>query len=88
MTSPCEKHKESPVIGYSACPGCEVERLRAEVAGLRTGYEAYEQVNAELKAEVELLESSRAKLAGELSRLRAKHKDWSVIAALGQGEQS
>ena len=70
--------------------GVEIERdqLRAEVAGLRTGYEAYEQVNAELKAEVELLESSRAKLAGELSRLRAKHKDWSVIAALGQGEQS
>ena len=31
----------------------EVEALRAEVAGLRTGYEAYEQVNAELKAEVE-----------------------------------
>lgn len=29
------------------------DQLRAEVAGLRTGYEAYEQVNAELKAEVE-----------------------------------
>lgn len=37
--------------------GVEIERdqLRAEVAGLRTGYEAYEQVNAELKAEVEVL---------------------------------
>ena len=31
----------------------ERDRLRAENAGLRTGYEAYEQVNAELKAEVE-----------------------------------
>lgn len=30
----------------------ERDQLRAEVAGLRTGYEAYEQVNAELKAEV------------------------------------
>ncbi|WLI49261.1 hypothetical protein [Pseudomonas sp. FP833] len=30
----------------------EVEALKAEVAGLRTGYEAYERVNAELKAEV------------------------------------
>lgn len=30
----------------------EVEALRAEVAGLMTGYEAYERVNAELKAEV------------------------------------
>ena len=35
--------------------GIEIERdqLRAEVAGLKTGYEAYERVNAELKAEVE-----------------------------------
>ncbi len=31
----------------------EIARLRAEVAGLRTGYEACERVNAELKAEVE-----------------------------------
>jgi hypothetical protein len=30
----------------------ERDQLRAEVAGLRTGYEAYEWVNAELKAEV------------------------------------
>lgn len=66
----------------------ERDQLKAENAGLRTGYEAYERVNAELKAEVEGLESSRAKLAGELSRLRAKHKDWSVIAALGQGGES
>ncbi|HCS07693.1 MAG TPA: hypothetical protein DIW67_11225 [Pseudomonas sp.] len=29
-----------------------VVQLKAEVAGLRTGYEAYERVNAELKAEV------------------------------------
>jgi cell division protein FtsB len=31
------------------------DQLRAEVAGLRTGYEAYERVNAELKAENEAL---------------------------------
>ncbi|MDR8369261.1 hypothetical protein NM213_04955 [Pseudomonas lactis] len=37
----------------------ERDQLRAEVAGLRTGYEAYERVNAELKAENEAL---RAKL--------------------------
>ncbi|WP_138725707.1 hypothetical protein [Pseudomonas lactis] len=37
----------------------ENERLRAEVAGLRTGYEAYEQVNAELKAEAEGLRRER-----------------------------
>lgn len=33
----------------------ERDHLKAEVAGLKTGYEAYEQVNAELKAEVEEL---------------------------------
>lgn len=40
-----------------ACATAEQERdqLRAEIAGLRTGYEAYERVNAELKAEVEAL---------------------------------
>ena len=32
-----------------------VEQLRAEVAGLKTGYEAYERVNAELKAENDAL---------------------------------
>lgn len=33
----------------------ERDRLRAEVAGLKTGYEAYERVNAELKAENDAL---------------------------------
>ena len=42
----------------------EVEALKAEVAGLRTGYEAYEQVVQGLKAEI--------------SRLRAKHSDFST----------
>lgn len=37
----------------------ERDQLRAEVAGLRTGYEAYEQVNAELKAENEALRRER-----------------------------
>ena len=37
----------------------EIEALKAEVAGLRTGYEAYERVNAELKAEVEALRKER-----------------------------
>ena len=41
--------------------GIEIERdqLRAEVAGLKTGYEAYERVNAELKAENEALRRER-----------------------------
>lgn len=33
----------------------QVDQLKAENAGLKTGYEAYERVNAELKAEVEAL---------------------------------
>ncbi len=33
----------------------ERDNLRAENAGLKTGYEAYEQVNAELRGEVEKL---------------------------------
>jgi cell division protein FtsB len=40
----------------------ERDQLRAEVAGLRTGYEAYERVNAELKAEVEGLREANDKL--------------------------
>ncbi|NMX70891.1 hypothetical protein HBO15_26410 [Pseudomonas sp. WS 5111] len=36
----------------------EVARLKVEIAGLCTGYEAYEQINAGLKAEVEALRKS------------------------------
>jgi cell division protein FtsB len=43
----------------------ERDRLRAEVAGLRTGYEAYEQVNAELKAENETLVAAGQALRDE-----------------------
>ncbi|WP_432782442.1 hypothetical protein WJ803_01845 [Pseudomonas veronii] len=38
----------------------ERDQLRAEVAGLRTGYEAYERVNAELKAEVGALRRDKS----------------------------
>ena len=43
----------------------EIARLRAEVAGLRTGYEAYEQVNADLKAENETLIAAAQALRDE-----------------------
>ncbi len=39
----------------------ERDQLRAEVAGLKTGYEAYERVNAELKAENEVLRKNAVK---------------------------
>lgn len=40
----------------------ERDQLRAEIAGLKTGYEAYERVNAELKAECSALRESNDKL--------------------------
>ncbi|WP_433860676.1 hypothetical protein [Pseudomonas thivervalensis] len=40
-----------------------------------------------LKAEIETIGLSRAKLAGELSRLRAKHNDYSPTPITEQGEQ-
>ena len=66
----------------------EVEALEAEVAGLKTGYEAYERVNAELKAEVERLNDEYDKawrhdlndkknvqvLAAEVARLSAENE--------------
>ena len=47
------------VVGTIELRDIEISKLRAEVAGLRTGYEAYERVNAELKAEVEALRRER-----------------------------
>ena len=37
----------------------EMRDLKAQLAGLKTGYEAYERVNAQLKAEVEKLRKER-----------------------------
>lgn len=50
----------------------ERDQLRAEVAGLKTGYEAYERVKAELKAEVERLDKL---LMGAVGTLR-KASSW------------
>ncbi|PMU87089.1 MULTISPECIES: hypothetical protein [unclassified Pseudomonas] len=56
----------------------EVEALKAEVAGLRTGYEAYEQVNAELKAEVGALRglTETAQKGAELLSKDAERYRW------------
>ena len=43
------------VVGTIELRDIEIAKLRAEVAGLKTGYEAYERVNADLKAESEAL---------------------------------
>ena len=53
--------KGHTIVPDSAIKAIHAERdqLKAEVAGLKTGYEAYERVNAELKAEVEKLRKER-----------------------------
>ena len=86
-----------------ACATAEQERdqLRAEIAGLRTGYEAYERVNAELKAEVEKLRKLAAELRGSaechnVHHCKAEQHEFCepckvlarIDAALGQGERS
>ncbi|RTY63426.1 hypothetical protein [Pseudomonas veronii] len=76
----------------------ERDQLRAEVAGLKTGYEAYERVNAELKAEVEGLRKDAERYrwlrrAGNTKAIAlvAEHcldaLDEAIDAALGNGEQ-
>jgi DNA repair exonuclease SbcCD ATPase subunit len=70
----------------------EVEALKAEVAGLRTGYEAYERVNAELKAENEALRQSvadhKACIASDNELFREANLECnryrSVIVAVGE----
>lgn len=56
-----------------------VEQLKAENSGLRTGYEAYQQVNAELKAQNE-------RLRKDLQNLRTDKNQ--LLYALKQEEQS
>lgn len=48
----------------------ELETLRAELAGLKTGYEAYERVNAELRAEVMQIAEVAEYFAGVAERRR------------------
>ncbi|ALQ01469.1 ead/Ea22-like family protein [Pseudomonas brassicacearum] len=76
----------------------ERDQLKAENAGLHTGYKAYEQVNAELRAENERLRDGMVQII-EMNRMHAecqygdpeKAEAWSCVtvarAAMGQGEQ-
>ena len=69
-------------------------QLKADNAGLKTGYEAYEQVNAGLKAEVEALldgmtQIMRATRLGDPAFAIACEVVGELCgAAMGQGEQS
>lgn len=78
----------------------ERDQLRAEVAGLKTGYEAYGRVNAELKAENEALRKHAeryqwlrdSECAGRILRdmgaMVCRHADQRIDAAMGKGGQS
>ena len=82
----------------------EVEALQAELAGLKTGYEAYERVNAELKAECEALRkdagrwqfvrnpvgsgSPFANWSERTNLFLGKFADEAIDTAMGKGEQS
>lgn len=70
--------------------GVEIERdqLRAEVAGLRTGYEAYERVNAELKAECEALRKDKDRLDALESNFWDVRHDSHPIADTGDSSSS
>jgi hypothetical protein len=52
------------------------DELRAENAGLQTGYKAYEQVNAELMAEVEGLRKDAGRWRAFINCARIKFFGW------------
>lgn len=66
----------------------ERDQLRAEVAGLRTGYEAYERVNAELKAENEALRKDKDRLDALESNFWDVRHDSHPIADTGDSSSS
>ncbi len=66
----------------------EISKRRAEVAGLKTGYEAYERVNAELKAENEALRYWVVRARGHLEVAGYASTVADIDAAIGKGEQS
>ncbi|WP_338513422.1 hypothetical protein VRC24_17050 [Pseudomonas poae] len=96
--------KASSVIGQidnmAAGLMSDLEKLRSEVAGLKTGYEAYERVNAELKAENEALRKHAeryrwlrdsecaGRILRDMSAKVCRHTDQRIDAAMGKGEQS
>ncbi|NMX92012.1 MULTISPECIES: hypothetical protein [unclassified Pseudomonas] len=75
--------KASSVIGQidnmAAGLMSDLEKLRAENAGLRTGYEAYEQVNAELKAECARSTERELLQLAEIEALRKDAERFSYI---------
>ncbi|WP_321837848.1 hypothetical protein [Pseudomonas kulmbachensis] len=59
----------------------EMRDLKAEIAGLKTGFEAYEQVNAGLKAEVARSTEREILQLAEIESLRKDLVDWQEVLA-------
>lgn len=57
-----------------------IEDLRAENAGLQTGYKAYEQVNAELRAEVARSTEREILQLAEIESLRKDAERWRFVS--------
>lgn len=90
----CEKHKAVPVRGYSECPGCEVESLRAEITRLKAENESL-QKKAELYVQVQRAAGQLP--AGWMIRVAVEHDgggveviddDGNDVEFLGAGDMS
>lgn len=63
----CEKHKESPVVGLSPCPGCEIENIRRVRDQLHAELSAYKKRR---DGEVSELKSENEELKKDAERYR------------------
>jgi hypothetical protein len=45
MITVCKNHKENPVKGYVPCPGCEIERLMADIDRMKEAIEYHLEFN-------------------------------------------
>jgi predicted nuclease with TOPRIM domain len=61
----CEKHSKNPVLGYSPCPGCEIETLKIKLA-------ASDFACKELTGEKNELLSEVDRLQAEIKRLEVR----------------
>ena len=74
------------VVGTIELRDIEISKLRAEIAGLRTGYEAYEQVVQGLKAENEALRDDLEQVQYEADAWRNREESLWIEVYYGKGD--